>query len=87
LPKRTLIEAGNELRFMLEESIEEERGQIFTAIINQSLALTLFHMLELLETQGLYTLRTFLDKVELEKGEKRSYAILVSDLDYKKLKA
>jgi Fanconi anemia group M protein len=85
--KRSLIEAGNELRFMLEESIEEERGQIFTAIINQSLALTLFHMLELLETQGLHTLKTFLDKVELEKEEKRSYAILVSDLEYKKLKA
>jgi Fanconi anemia group M protein len=85
--RRSLIEAGNELRFMLEESIEEERSQIFTAIINQSLALTLFHMLELLETQGLHTFKTFLEKVELEKGEKRSYAILVSDLEYKKLKA
>ncbi len=85
--RRSLIEAGNELRFMLEESIEEERGQIFTAIINQSLALTLFHMLELLETQGLHTLKKFLDKVELEKGEKRSYAILISDMEYRKLKA
>jgi ERCC4-related helicase len=85
--KRSLIEAGNELRFMLEESIEEERGQILTAIINQSLALTLFHMLELLETQGLHTLRAFLEKVELEKAEKRSYAILVSDPEYRKLTA
>ena len=84
--RRSLIEAGDELRFMLEESIEEERGQIFTAIINQSLALTLFHMLELLETQGLHTLKKFLDKVELEKAEKRSYAILVSDMEYRKLK-
>ncbi len=84
--RRNLLEAGNELRFMLEESIEEERGQIFTAIINQSLALTLFHMLELLETQGLHTLRTFLDKIELEKKEKRSYALLVSDQEYKTLK-
>ncbi len=83
--RRSLIEAGNELRFMLEESIEEERGNIFTAIINQSLALTLFHMLELLETQGLHTLRAFLKKVELEKREKRSYAILVSDSEYGKL--
>ena len=85
--RRSLIEAGNELRFMLEESIEEERGQILTAIINQSLALTLFHMLELLETQGLHTLRAFLEKVELEKAEKRSYAILVSDPEYRKLRA
>ena len=65
--RKSLIEAGDELRYILEESIEEERGRIFTAIINQSLALTLFHMLELLETQGLYTLRKFLEKVELEK--------------------
>jgi ERCC4-related helicase len=85
--RRNLIEAGNDLRFMLEESIEEERGQILTAIINQSLALTLFHMLELLETQGLHTLRAFLEKVELEKAEKRSYAILVSDPEYRRLRA
>jgi len=85
--RKSLIEAGNELRFMLEESIEEERGQILTAIINQSLALTLFHMLELLETQGLHTLKAFLEKVKLEKAEKRSYAILVSDPEYRKLTA
>ena len=85
--RRSLIEAGNELRFTLEESIEEERGQIFTAIINQSLALTLFHMLELLETQGLHTLKAFLDKVELEKKEKKSYAMLVSEQEYGNLKA
>jgi Fanconi anemia group M protein len=86
--RRTLLEAGNELRFTLEESsIEEERSQIFTAIINQSLAVTLFHMIELLETQGLHTLEAFLDKVELEKAEKRSYAILAGDPEYTKLKA
>jgi ERCC4-related helicase len=85
--KRRLIEVGDELRFMLEESIEEERPKIFTAIINQSLALTLFHMLELLETQGLWTLRAFLDRVALEKGAKRSYAILVNDPTYKRLRS
>jgi Fanconi anemia group M protein len=66
--------------------MEEERGKIFTGIITQSQALTLFHMLELLETQGLQTLKTFLEKVELEKGEKRSYALLVSDPIYFQLK-
>lgn len=85
--KMSLLEAGNELRFMLEESIEEERGQILNAIVNQSLALTLFHMLELLETQGLHTLKAFLKKVELEKAEKRSYAILVTEPEYMKLRA
>lgn len=84
--RRSLIEAGDELRFMLEESIEEEKGQIFTAIINQSLALTLFHMLELLETQGFWTLKAFLNKVTREKKAKRSYAILVNEPEYKRLR-
>jgi len=86
--RKTLIEAGEQLRYMLEaESIEEERGRIFTAIINQSLALTLFHMFELLETQGLYTLKAFLGKVELEKEEKRSYTVLLNDPEYGNFKA
>ncbi len=86
--RKCLIEAGDELRFMLEaESIEEERGRLFTAIINQSLALTLFHMLELLETQGIHSLRAFMEKVEAERREKHSYAVLTNDPEYKSLKA
>jgi Fanconi anemia group M protein len=81
--RRSLIEAGDTLRYMLEESIEEERGRIFTAIINQSLALTVFHMLDLLETQGIPTLKVFLDKVEHERREKKSYAILTYDPAYR----
>jgi len=84
--KTTLIKAGDDLRYLLETSIEEERGQVFVAIINQSLAVTLFHMLELLETQGLYTLKAFLDKVDREKQEKRSYSILVNNPQYKQLR-
>jgi len=85
--RKCLIEAGEELRYMLEaESIEEERGRIFQAIINQSLALTLFHMLELLETQGAYTLKAFMEKVEAERREKHSYAVLTSDPEYRSLK-
>jgi Fanconi anemia group M protein len=71
---------------MLEESTEEEKGRIFRAIINQALALTLFHMLELLETQGFWTLKIFLNKVNQEKKEKRSYAILVNEPEYKKIR-
>ena len=85
--RRHLIEAGSELRIILEESTENEKGQIFRAIINQSLALTLFHMLELLETQGLWTLKIFLNKVKQGKNEKRSYAILVKEPEYKKIRS
>ena len=86
--RKCLIEAGDELRYMLEaESVEEERGRLFTAIINQSLALTLFHMLELLETQGIHSLRAIMEKVEAERHEKHSYAVLTNDPEYRSLKA
>jgi Fanconi anemia group M protein len=84
--KKTLIRAGDDLRYLLETSIEEERDRIFTAIINQSLAVTLFHMLELLETQGLQTLKDFMRKIETERKERRSYSILVNDPLYLRLK-
>jgi ERCC4-related helicase len=83
--KTALIRAGDDLRYLLETSIEEERSRVFTAILNQSLAVTLFHMLELLETQGLQTLKDFMEKVEREEREKRSYSILVNDPEYRQL--
>jgi len=43
---------------MLEaESVENERGGIFNAIMNQSIALTLFHMLDSLKSRGHTRLR------------------------------
>ena len=84
--RKRLIEAGSELRYTLEKSLKEEQGKIFAAIMNQSLALTLFHMRELLETQGWWTLKAFLAKVEQEKTEKRSYRVLVNDTEYKTLR-
>jgi Fanconi anemia group M protein len=80
--RRELIKAGHELRYNMEESIEEERGRFFAAIINQSVALTLQHMLELLETQGMHSLGSFLNKVEIERKSKRSYAIIAKDPRY-----
>ena len=77
--RKDLIELGSELRYAAEMSIEEERGPIYRAISIQSQALTLFHMLELLETQGTYTLKAFLERME-EDG-KRSHAALMRDAD------
>ncbi len=79
--RRDLIEAGEELRYTLEaESVEEERSRIFDAIMTQSIALTLFHMLELIETQGIYTLKKFMERAGEEKS--RSHAMLAADADY-----
>lgn len=84
--RRDLLEAGEELRYRLEETIEEERGPIYSAIVAQSASLTLFHALELLETQGIPTLISFLNRVEQESEEKRSYKTIINDPQYLELK-
>jgi len=84
--RRHLLEAGEELRYRLEETIEEERGPIYSAIVTQSASLTLFHALELLETQGIPTLLSFLEKVEQESEEKRSYKTINNDPQYAELR-
>lgn len=83
--RRNLIEAGNELRQLLKEREEDRRGPIYTAIIKQSQALTLFHMLELIETQGIPTLKIFLNKIKRERKEKRSYATIINESEYKQI--
>jgi len=84
--RRDLLEAGEELRYRLEETIEEERGPIYSAIVTQSASLTLFHALELLETQGIPTLTSFLDRMEQESEEKKSYKTIINDPQYVQLK-
>lgn len=85
--RRNLLEAGEELRYRLEETIEEERGPIYSAIVTQSASLTLFHTLELLETQGIPTLLSFLERMEQESEEKRSYKTIINDQQYSELKS
>ncbi|WP_455364665.1 helicase-related protein [[Eubacterium] cellulosolvens] len=84
--RRELLEAGEALHYRLEETIDEERGPIYAAIVKQSAALTLFHALELLETQGISTFTTFLEKVEKESGEKKSYKTIINDQNFARLK-
>src|SRR5207244_3458922 len=81
ITKRDLIELGSELRYQAEMSIEEERGRLWAAISIQSQALTLLHMLELLDTQGAYTLKCFADRLE-EDDEKKSHLAIVNDPAY-----
>jgi Fanconi anemia group M protein len=81
--RKSLVELGAELRYNLEMSIEEERGRIYQAIMQQSSALTLFHMLEVLETQGAYTLKAFLER--LEEDRKRTHTSLLKEDAYNHL--
>lgn len=73
--KRDLIEAGEALRYRLELTMEEQRGPIYVAIINQSAALTLMYCLELVESQGTYSLKAFLERIEQD-GRKAHSSLL-----------
>lgn len=75
--KRDLIEAGEALRYRLELTMEEQRGPIYIAIMNQSAALTLMYCLELIESQGSHSLKTFFKRIEEEGG--KVHAALLKD--------
>jgi len=61
--KRDLLELGADLRYQAEMSMEEESPRLWGAISLQSQALTVSHMIELLETQGAYTLKCFVERL------------------------
>ncbi|MBV9177569.1 MAG: DEAD/DEAH box helicase [Nitrososphaeraceae archaeon] len=75
--KRDLIEAGESLRYALELTMEEQRGPLYIALRNQSSALTLMHCLELMGSQGSYSLGAFLDRIEKDEG--KVHATLLKD--------
>jgi ERCC4-related helicase len=64
--KRDLIDAGAEIRYNLELSQEELRASLYFALMRQSSALTLLYCVELIESQGPYSLKIFLDRTESE---------------------
>ena len=82
--RKDLLKLGVELHAKLESSID--KGFMYSAIVNQSAALTLFHALELLETQGIQTLKAFIEKIEKEDLIKKSFKTIVNDLRFFKLK-
>ncbi|MFQ6077267.1 MAG: helicase-related protein [Candidatus Bathyarchaeia archaeon] len=82
--RRDLLELGDRLRILLQTA--EHKGMVYRAIVFQSACLTLYHALDLLETQGLHPLRAFLDKVEEGAHDKKSYGEIVEDERYKTLR-
>ncbi|MGQ9543735.1 MAG: helicase-related protein [Candidatus Bathyarchaeia archaeon] len=77
--RRDLLELGEVLRSKIQHS--NDKGPIYSAIVAQSSALTLFHTIELLETQGIDTLTSFLMKLESEDA-KRSYRTIINSPQY-----
>ena len=74
--KRDLISLGEELQYTIELTMEEQRGPLYIALMNQSSALTLMYCLELIESQGSFSLKAFLDRIEQEEKEKTHSALL-----------
>jgi ERCC4-related helicase len=75
--KRDLIDAGESLRYTLELTMEEQRGPLYIALMYQSSALTLMYCLELMGSQGSYSLRAFLERIENDEG--KAHASLLKD--------
>jgi ERCC4-related helicase len=74
--KRDLISLGEELQYTIELTMEEQRAPLYIALMNQSSALTLMYCLELIESQGSFSLKAFLDRIEQEENEKTHSALL-----------
>jgi len=80
--RRDLLEAGENLRKRLAEASDMEKGHLYGAIMLQAASLTTFHALELLETQGTYSLSRFLERLEKNSHQKKSYRNIVNDPHY-----
>lgn len=75
--KRDLISIGDELRRTLITIPEERRRSLYFALMQQSNALSLMYCIELMESQGFYSLGTFLNRIQEEGG--KSHKMLIDD--------
>jgi len=74
-----LLKSGDEIRYRIERtSLEEERGKLYGVLVLQSSALTLYHALELLGSQGPHTLKLFLERIK--QSRRTSHKAIVSEL-------
>lgn len=82
--KRDLINVGDQIRYNLELTMEEQRGPLYVALMQQASALSLMYCTELIESQGSYSLKAFLDRIEEEGG--KSHQTLLNDPRIKEIK-
>ena len=75
--KKDLIFLGDELRRNLTTIPEERRRSLYFALMQQSNALSVMYCIELMESQGFYSLGTFLNRIQEEGG--KSHKMLIED--------
>src|SRR5215467_5562688 len=82
--KRELINLGEEIRYRLELTMEELRGSLYAALLQQSSALTLMYCAELIESQGIASLKAFLKRIEEDGG--KAHQSLLNDNRIKEIR-
>lgn len=82
--KRDLINLGEEIQYKIELTMEELRGPLYSALMQQSSALTLTYCAELIESQGSQSLRAFLNRIENDAG--KAHLLLLNDRRIKEIR-
>jgi Fanconi anemia group M protein len=83
--RRDLLEIGDMLRYEIGVNmLDEERGRMWGLLIHQSMALIIYHAIDLLLSQGQYAFRNFLEKV-MEERRKQSHRRLAKDPRWREL--
>jgi ERCC4-related helicase len=75
--KRDLLELGEILQTNLKVSLNEEKGPLYLALLNQSAALSLMYCIELIESQGPFSLKTFMKRMESSEG--KAHSLIMKD--------
>ncbi|MCJ7636713.1 MAG: DEAD/DEAH box helicase family protein [Nitrososphaeraceae archaeon] len=75
--KRDLLELAEVLQRNLKFSLNEEKGPLYLALLNQSVALSLMYCIELIESQGPFSLKTFIKRMESSEG--KAHSLILKD--------
>ncbi len=83
--KSDLLKLGEEIQYKINSSQEELRGSLYSALIQQSSALTLMYCAELIESQGSASLKAFLERIARDGG--KAHQSLLNDNRIKEIQA
>jgi len=75
--KRDLLELAEVLQRNLKFSLNEEKGPLYLALLNQSAALSLMYCIELIESQGPFSLKNFIKRMESSEG--KAHSLILKD--------
>ncbi|MEM4543684.1 MAG: helicase-related protein [Nitrososphaerota archaeon] len=77
ISKKDLVKIGEEISSKLKSREIKHKGYLWNALILQSISLIIYHIIELLTSQGTYTLKRFLE--DIDKENRQAYKKLNND--------